>query len=357
VSDRQTATTENLSSPASQPNPDHYRLASEFILQPSDPFSLFENLLFSLDCLSALAYVIHCFDPRSVRDNKLTLTMTLSPSSTTSNFVALLGLSKGSILSIDGQSIILKTDDFVGIRDLPMDDWHFVTVRSSAQASITVGLVVSNKTSTVRRYDPHTEELSSIEVDESTCLNLQHQVTNGQLEPHRMIPYNRVVAAEQARLWKEQKSYVSPVLLKLRGLQEGNKIVPGSFEEETPTTQNTDTIVDGTSVIYPSIPVVPIRVGNAHTHTGTKRYLGQLSPADRTSLFFHAHPAGRLVNDVLLRYYQNQWQDLVGDIQLSYLLFLQLQCLGSLENWYVHAHAHAASCAKCWKQCARVSQH
>jgi A1 cistron-splicing factor AAR2 len=251
-------------------------------------------------------------------------------------FLAILGLSQGSILSIDGQSIILKTDDFVGIRDLPMDNWHFVTVRSSAQASITVGFVVFN-TSIVRRYDPQTEEVSSTPVDESTFLNLQLQVTNGQLEQHRMIPYNRVVLAEQASLWKAQRSHVSPVLLKLRGLEEGKKIVPGSFEEETPTTQNT-IIVDGASVMYPNIPVAPIRVGNAHTHTGTKRYLRQLSPSDRTSLLIHENPAGRLVNDVLFRYYQNQWQDLVGDIQLSYLLFLQLQCLGSLENWYVLVH-------------------
>lgn len=277
--------------------------------------------------------------------------MALSPSTTSNNFVALLDLSQGSILSIDGHSIILKTDDFVGIRDLPMDDWHFVTVRPSAQASITVGLVVSH-TSIVRRYDPQTEELSSTPVDESTFLNLQLQVKNGQLLEHRMIPYNRVVSAEQASLWKAQKSHVSPVLLKLRGLEEGKKIVPGSFEEETPTTQNT-IIVDGTSVMYPNIPVAPIRVGNAHTHTGTKRYLGQLSPADRTSLFLHAHPAGRLVNDVLFRYYKNQWQDLVGDIQLSYLIFLQLQCLGSLENWYVYVVSSLV--AKCWKQCARVA--
>jgi hypothetical protein len=268
--------------------------------------------------------------------------MALSPSITNNNFVALLGLSEGSIISIDGQSIVLKTDDFVGIRDLPMDDWHFVTVRPSAQASITVGLVVSN-TSIVRRYDPQTEELSSTPVDESTFLNLQLQVTNGQLEPHRMIPYIRVVSAEQVSLWKAQKSHVSPLLLKLRGLEGGKKIVPGSFEEETPTPRNT-IIVDGTSVMYPNIPVAPIRIGNSHNHTGTTRYLRKLPPADRTSLFFHAHPAGRLVNDVLFRYYQNQWQDLVGDIQLSYLLFLQLQCLGSLENWYVHVASLVAKC-------------
>jgi hypothetical protein len=202
----------------------------------------------------------------------------------------------------------------------------------------------------VRRLDPQTEEVSSIPLNEATLFNLQNQVQNQQLPPSRVVlPYYQVVASEdQRRQWKEQTSYIlSSNILTKRGVQHGDKIVPGSYHDEEqemdnlPSTDKSgEKVVDGKSLHYPSIPVVDVTMSSSYLkrHAGTKRYLAQLPPTERTQVFLESPNqtiATRMLQDVLAKYYDSNWQLLMGDLQLAYTLFLYLQCLSSLEHWYV----------------------
>jgi hypothetical protein len=295
-----------------------------------------------------------------MNSKKITTTMAERANSTPTNgsFFGLLDLKKEAVLGLDGQTIILKTDDFVGVRNLDASYLHFVTVRSQPDATVAVGFFVTptaEEKMFVRRYDPQTEEISSNPVDEATAKNLLHQVQNQQLPPSRVLVYSTIVLENQAQQWKEQTSYItSSKILQNRGISSGDKIVPGSYhpdEDETdlpPVSSSTCTsstaistdhkqpIVDGTSIHYPSIPVVdPTLSLWKNRHPGTKRYLAQLMPSERTGLFMESQITTRLLQDVLLNYYDNQWQNLLGDLQLAYILFLYLHCFASLEHWCV----------------------
>jgi hypothetical protein len=291
----------------------------------------------------------------------------ISPSSSSSSssssfgFIGLLDLPKEAVVGLDGQTILLKTDDFVGVKLPPQvvdrstsNGWHLVTVRSQPNATVAVGFLVVNGnedeprpySSLVRRYDPQTEEVSSEPVDERTTRNLLEQIQNQQLPPSRVVDYSKIVSDTQAQLWSDQTTYITASnILQKRGLTHGDKIVPGSYQDESeplppPTTSSlsssVDKVIDGKSLQYPSIPVVDATLSlRTNRHAGTSQYLSQLSPSERTQLFCEPQIASRLLRDVLANDYDHSWQALLGDLQLAYVLFLYLQCLASLEHWYV----------------------
>ena len=265
--------------------------------------------------------------------------------SAASGGIGLLDLPKESELSIDGCSLVLRRDDFVGIYGMPCDHrFHLVTVRCARRTeaeslnALTIGFVLlpphDSDWIIVRRYDPQTEEVGSEPVDDMTSSNLVHQIQTGRMDPQRAVPYQRLLSSSHVQGWEKQTNFVSPQLLVKRDLCHGDKIVPGTYADDTADDSSPTAPVDGKPLVYPRIPFLDSASKLKRTsHVGTKRYLAQLSPADRTTLFLDDHPADRVLTDVLARYYDNKWEDLLGDIQLSYVLFLHLQCLASLEHW------------------------
>lgn len=263
---------------------------------------------------------------------------------TIDSFFGLLDLKKDAVLGLDGHSIVLKTDDFVGVRNL-VNSLHFVSVRSQPNATVAVGFFVEQTTRCfVRKYDPQTEEISPDPVDEATVANLLDQVQHQQIAASRVLEYKAIVSDYQAQQWREQTNYIgSSNILNKREITNGGKIVPGAYhpdedEYDLAHDQQKPAIVDGKSIIYPNIPVVdPTLSLWKNKHPGTKRYLSQLTPSQRTSLFTKGNSTSeittRLLEDVLSKYYDNQWQNLLGDLQLSYVLFLYLHCFSSLEHW------------------------
>ena len=276
--------------------------------------------------------------------------------------IAILGLPVGSALSFDGHTIKLQRDDFVGIQGIPVDKnedaFHLITVRGGVvkssnkdenngnAASITVGFILSTfgqqSTSSLalaRKFDPITEEVSSTPLDDMTTSNLCSQIQNQQIEPQRMVSFANAFPTEQVEHWKSQTNYISAKLLQKRGISNGTKIVAGSYGETEETSNqpkklDSKEIIDGTSVAYPAIPVIDSRKSARHSrHAGTKKYLASLSPSERTALFLDSNPHNYVIEDVLRRYYDNRSEDILGDVQLAYTLFLHLQCLLSLETW------------------------
>lgn len=264
--------------------------------------------------------------------------------------VAILGLPAGTVLSLDGHSITLQRDDFVGIAGIPVnDDMHLLAVRAGAVrtqeeqshgniAAVTVGFMFStnNQQSTLalaRKFDPTTEEVSSTPLDEVTASNLCSQFFNGQMEPQRILSYATVLNENSVQNWKDLTRFISAQLLRSRGIRNGAKIVPGSYGAEASREDDIEA-VDGTPVMYPPIPVIDNRkAARQSRHEGTKNYLTSLPPSERTGPFLHPKPHDFVFEDVLKRYYNHIWKDILGDIQLSYTLFLHLQCLSSLYHW------------------------
>eukprot|EP00537_Pseudo-nitzschia_pungens_P005421 CAMPEP_0172360512 /NCGR_PEP_ID=MMETSP1060-20121228/4520_1 /TAXON_ID=37318 /ORGANISM="Pseudo-nitzschia pungens, Strain cf. cingulata" /LENGTH=631 /DNA_ID=CAMNT_0013082521 /DNA_START=103 /DNA_END=1998 /DNA_ORIENTATION=+ len=328
--------------------------------------------------------------------------------------VALLDFPRGGVLGLDGQNIVLRRDDFVGVSNLPPESVHLVTCKNGNHFANCAGTAVTNETTTtaatataatnsidtavtvgflvfgngtedrshlVRRYDPLTEEVASEEaspIDELTRRNLLSQIQGSNsksnsksnsnensnlLPPSRVLRYHQIVAGNEAdalsprRFWSEQTRYINAskelLLGKLRGLSSGDKIVPGCYdpdhddESDKGTSTSTGTGIgtaanserknappaDGTSPVYPPIPVVDPRVSVAtHRHAGTKRFLSRLEPSERTALFVSRQKWAWL-DTVLETFYQHSWEALLGDLQLSYLLFLHLGCYSSLGHW------------------------
>ena len=261
--------------------------------------------------------------------------------------VSILDLPANSSIRLDGQIILLHRDDFVGIAGVPVVGLHFLAIRPCIQTkkvtnepvfgSVATGFVLPDHGPLetqflVRRYDPFTEEVSDQPIDEATRFNLIQQIQQKTMDPQRLLPYASVMRSEAAvHSWHESTHLVSLDLLLRRGIPPGTKIVPGSYDDETTNFVN-DSLQDGKSPQYPPIPV--LQAGKRRTtHRGTKAFLQNLSPTQRTSLLMDAHPCSAALDMVVSQEYQGNWEELLGDMQLSYTLFLNLQCYASLEHW------------------------
>lgn len=286
--------------------------------------------------------------------------------------LALLDLPAGSTLTLDGETVMLKRNDFVGFYDLPAPDngaqctFHLVTARagiskastvapsSAPSCATTVGfaLLVSDhdgsgsSSSLVRRYDPTTEEVSSSPVDERTEANLIHQIQQGRgVDPQRVVSCHKFMPENRLEHWKGLTSFVSSVLLERRGIRAGAKLIPGSYCDSNDVTKTSATktendgassnkIVDGSSVQYPPIPFLQKSTKyHATSHAGTKQFMKALSPAQRTAFFMDDQPTTLALDHLLLIEYDNQHGALLGDLQLCYVLFQNLHCLASLNHW------------------------
>jgi AAR2 protein len=257
--------------------------------------------------------------------------------------VAFLSLPIGSVVSIDGQTVFLKRDDFVGFHGIPTSNnsFHFVTVRAASTANrsnpqtnqvasaVTNAYIIPAEKILVRQFDQRTEEISCEPVDKLTELNLLRQIQENGLGVERLVPYSQLLCNEKKAIWHSLTNFISKHLLEGLNIRGGDKLIAGSLgEEETPST--TGVLVDGRPVYYPSIPIMCQRNSR---HAGMKRFMVQLSPTERTALCMDPSSSDRILEHVLDTSYRNQYDDLLGDIQFAFVVFLHLHCFSSLEHW------------------------
>jgi hypothetical protein len=280
--------------------------------------------------------------------NAMALTSTRATASTTT-FCAVLDLPLHSQLSLDGHSIVLQRDDFIGIVGIPCaadEALHFLTIRPASRpkgkgsrpqyAAVTTGVWLPSSGAAaawIRRYDPLTEEVADQAVDDVTCRNLAAQMASQlhAMDPHRVLQYTSVVRTPVA--WKNLTNCIRPAHWTRRGLTPGAKIVPSGLSGEHPE-DAPSSIRDGCSPQYPPIPVVDKSSAQRQTtHAGTRAYLQNLSPAQRTALWLEPNVGTSLLRQVLVTVYDQDWSALLGDLQLAYVLFLHLHCYASLAHW------------------------
>jgi hypothetical protein len=174
--------------------------------------------------------------------------------------------------------------------------------------------------------------------------------------------------------WGERTTFLNSTYLQRRhSLAHGDKIVPSSyydnqkedggdvFENRSSSNDNNKSVqaqddVDGKQISYPQIPCIDpsINARRLTQHAGTRSYLSKLSPEIRTKLLLgrgggrnnDSFNAGEYVwNDILSRVYSSSSSssdngknnasenDFLADVQLSFLMFLFLECHISLEHW------------------------
>jgi len=266
---------------------------------------------------------------------------------------ALLDSPVGSNISIDGKSLILKQDNFVGFASLKSFGFHLITFQafqsrshengcgSSRHAIVLLRTHVDNGTNWIsaHRYDPTIEEINPSPLDKLTILNLENSIRSNQLGPPSVICSSALFSETELNEWLQATTFISESLFQSRGIFHGCKIVPGAFQEDTSKMKiNHGSLshVDGTELHYPPIPILGGTLNKWCRHNGTKKYLASLNPSQRTDFLVKNQinsSAIALVDQILEEYYNNQWKELLGDVQLSYIMFMHLQCLSSLEHW------------------------
>ena len=285
-------------------------------------------------CSSRPFTCVLCY--RKVNTGKFT--SLFKTSSMVKGAIAILDLPIGSALSIDGCSMVLKRADFVGVSEVPSDGFHLVTARrggGAAPSMILHGFVIYGEEQNwilARKYDPKTEEVSTAQLDELGTSNLQQKIASNQIDDQRIVSYHKIITDEQ---WKEATTYISASLIQKRGFRSGDKIMPGAYVGyDDVSEQASDVNVDGSSITYPPIPCLDPSVSlHKAKHQGTRQFLSRISPTDRSALFMAEYPANQALESLLNKEYNNEWDDLLGDLQLAFILFIHLHCFASLEHW------------------------
>ncbi len=215
-----------------------------------------------------------------------------------------------------------------------------------------------------RKFDKRTEEISSELLDQQSYENLKRSVrgrgdgANNIIDRRKIIPHAQLFLNGASanvgncnqthhEIWsKYLTNFISMDVLSKHELSgRGDKIVPGAFTEKEDemnidegTRSNNNEIQeleDGRSLEYPPIPHINESY-SIQGHQGTRRYLANLTPIERTKLFLGSSEGdknGTIFEQVLSKYYDGKWKVLLGQFQLSFVVFLCCSCLSSLEHW------------------------
>ena len=275
----------------------------------------------------------------------------------TPQLAAVLDLPKGSSLILNACAIRLQRDDFVGFVGFPDQGPYFLAIRAAVRqgegfsySSIAVGFWFSASPHLILQYDEATEEVSSKHADEFTQTNLLRQLGNNEINPNRILSFDQVVSGGKQMSWKKLTSCITTDFLRERGVHIGQKITPGSYQEPTTTSTTASTKddargqvarADGAGAVFPrNIPVIDSKsmlLQSSQTritsHAGTKAFIAQLQSSERTSLFMSESPGSVAFEIAFRTIYHERREYILGDLQLAYILFMQLNCYNSLEHW------------------------
>lgn len=259
-----------------------------------------------------------------------------SSENATGTAFAVLDLPKETTWSMDGKIAMMKRNDFLGFHSIPSNGrFHLVTLRHT-NTGITQGFMVMSDSNSdgflmLHRYSPLTEEVPATQIqDELTRGNFQKQLAF--LGQQQMVAYDRMHTEEERKEWFELTKYISIALLHKRGIQHASKVVPGAYTVDEDFKSDVDT-ADGTPIQYPPIPCVGHGSLSAHRHQGTKLYLSKLAPKERTVLLTSDDPGGEILNELIRNNFDNKWEYILGDLQMSFVIFLHLQCFASFQHW------------------------
>ncbi|TYZ60004.1 hypothetical protein PybrP1_002195 [[Pythium] brassicae (nom. inval.)] len=126
------------------------------------------------------------------------------------------------------------------------------------------------------------------------------------------------------RTWTRLTKFVSGSVLQRCGVEYGALILPGDSDPLSVAEGQEDTSV------APFFPDLPRTVRFTPLLQKRKKQSAQLSASERTQ--YHFDRSTRL-EELLAHEFDGRWEELVGEFQLAFVVFLQLSSLAALEQW------------------------
>jgi A1 cistron-splicing factor AAR2 len=196
----------------------------------------------------------------------------------------------------------------------------------------------------VLRWDPTAEDLTrgDATLGEGSLASLASAVLAGQLDSS-LGPY----PAEEAGMWINLSNCITQSVLSRCGVQPGAKISPGTDagDSEQTVTAAADTTAQSTSTTT-SAAVVPYfadlaRVARFSTMSAPHQTLSSSgSSSDNSTVqseaaaVTHAHmDRSGQVQELVQRRFSGSWKELLGELQLAFVLFLLLSSLNAFKQW------------------------
>ncbi|KAG3014120.1 hypothetical protein PC128_g9489 [Phytophthora cactorum] len=206
---------------------------------------------------------------------------------------------------------------FQGVKFLPLGI-HFVLFRSREQEhGIRQGFFVNverHAQVTVREWSLEKEELGpprpGLNVE-----NLERAVLSFQLDSG-LGPYPK----QHLKTWQRLSNFISASVLQRCGVDFGAILLPGDAVEDAATSSKAQ---DGVIPYFPDLP-------RTVRFTALQKTRTDLSAEARTAYHFDR---SEKLEELIETEFAGDWKELIGELQLSFLVFLQLSSLAALEQW------------------------
>ncbi|KAI9991085.1 hypothetical protein PInf_018706 [Phytophthora infestans] len=239
-----------------------------------------------------------------------------SSSSAIGGFLVCLDVPAATEFGVDYE-VFRTGPEFQGVKFLPLGI-HFVLYRSRDQEhGIRQGFFVNverNAQVIVREWSLEKEELGLPRLG-LNVENLERAVLSFQLDSG-LGSYPK----QHLKTWHRLSSYISASVLQRCGVEFGAILLPGDAVDDAATLFKTQ---DG---VTPYFPDLPRTVG----FTALQKTRTDLLAEARTG--YHFDRSERLVELIEIEF-GGDWKELMGELQLSFLVFLQLSSLAALEQW------------------------
>ncbi|ETP51876.1 hypothetical protein F442_03057 [Phytophthora nicotianae P10297] len=206
---------------------------------------------------------------------------------------------------------------FQGVKFLPLGI-HFVLFRSHEQEhGIRQGFFIDVERHAqviVREWSLEKEELGpprpGLNVE-----NLERAVLSFQLDSG-LGPYPK----QHLKTWQRLSNFISASVLQRCGVEFGAILLPGDAVEDAATSSKTQ---DGVIPYFPDLP-------RTVRFTVLQKTRTDLVAQARTAYHFDR---SQRVEELIETEFGGDWKELIGELQLSFLVFLQLSSLAALEQW------------------------
>ncbi|KAL4088495.1 hypothetical protein PRIC1_012915 [Phytophthora ramorum] len=206
---------------------------------------------------------------------------------------------------------------FQGVKFLPLGI-HFVLFRSREQEhGIRQGFFINVERHAqviVREWSMEKEELGpprpGLNVE-----NLERAVLSFQLDSG-LGPYPK----QHLKTWHRLSSFISASVLQRCGVDFGAILLPGDAVEDASASSKPQ---EGVIPYFPDLP-------RTVRFTTLRKTRTDLSAEARTA--YHFDRSERL-EELIATEFGGDWKELIGELQLSFLVFLQLSSLSALEQW------------------------
>lgn len=239
--------------------------------------------------------------------------------------LVLLSMPKGAEFSIDMKTYVVG-EKFRGVCNIPLG-LHFVTTGPGSGHRQGFFVMFSRPGQViVKSWDPSTEEVveKGTGLGEGSMNSLLEALNKGALTPN-LGPYPE----DQASLWRNLTNCIKEAVLRHCGLEVETKVLPGEWDEDVLQQQQQDAQHQQEAVV----PFFP-EVGR------TARYVDMLSDRRGAVTGLQAAELTRYNLDqsqrleaLLAASYGGDWKLLMGEFQLSFLLFLSLYSMPGLKHW------------------------